>query len=316
MSGDEVLDPVVDPVLDWLLAGDVAVQYQATRDLLGSETEPLRARIATEGDGAAILAARGADGHWGRGFYQPKWTSTHYTLLELRNLGLPPDEPNARDAVAMVLADQKCLDGGLDPDRRTPRSDVCINGMAVNYCAYFGAETEQLASVIDLVLAQRLPDGGFNCRSNRRAGATHSSVHTTLSVLEGITTYRQTGHRYRLDDLLDAAESSREFLLRHRLYRSEGTGEVIRPEFTRLHHPTRWYYDVLRCLDAFREASFPHDPRMDDALAVIAKRRRSDGRWAAASGYRGQAHVTYPRAGTPNRWVTLVALRVLACYGE
>ncbi|MGB3184523.1 MAG: hypothetical protein WBB15_01510 [Ornithinimicrobium sp.] len=303
-----------DGILDWLLAGDVAVQFQVTRDLLGSEVEPLRSRIATEGDGAAILAARGPDGHWGRGFYQPYWTSTHYTLLELCNLGLAGDNPTAAQAVALILETQKSADGGLDPDPRSRHSDVCISGMALKYCSHFGAGTSPLASVIDMILAQRMPDGGFNCRSNR-SGARHSSVHTTVSVVEGITAYQRAGHRYRLDDLFDARDTSVEFLLRHRLYRSERTGETIRPEFIGLHHPSRWRYDILRCLDALADASVPYDDRMDDALEVIRRRRKGDGRWAADSGYRGETHLRYARAGAPNRWVTLVALRVLAAYG-
>ena len=207
-------------VVDWLLAGDVAVAFQSTRDLLGREVKALRSRIATEGDGATILAARGPDGHWGRGFYQPYWTSTHYTLLELRNLGLGGGDPRARSTVDLILKNQKSRDGGLDPDPRSRHSDVCVNGMAVNYCAHFGAATDALASVIDMILAQRMPDGGFNCSSNR-AGARHSSVHTTLSVLEGVTSYERAGHLHRLDRLLDARASSVEFLLRHRLYRRD-----------------------------------------------------------------------------------------------
>ncbi|HEX2705152.1 MAG TPA: hypothetical protein VHM65_05285, partial [Candidatus Lustribacter sp.] len=104
-------------------------------------------------------------------------------------------------------------------------------------------------------------------------------------------------------------------LLRHHLYRSERTGEPIHPELTRLHHPARWHYDILRCLDAFAEARVPYDPRMDDAIAILRARRCPDGRWAAARPYPGATHVPAPRAGTPSPWVTLIALRVLRCYG-
>ncbi len=152
----------------------------------------------------------------------------------------------------MVLTMQKSRDGGLDPNPKTPHSDVCINGMALNYCPYFGAETDLLTSVIDMILAQHMSDGGFKCRSNR-SDAHHSSVHTTLYVMEGITAYRRAGHHYRLPELLEAFEGSTEFLLRHQLFRGERTGAETRPEFTRLHHPTRWHYDILRCLDALTE---------------------------------------------------------------
>jgi len=301
-----------EAVVDWLLDGDVAVRFQTTRDLLHRNAEALQGRIATEGDGAALLAARGPDGHWGRGFYQPKWTSSHYTLLELRNLGLDQAHPAARETVALILRDNKSRDGGLDPRVTVRRSDACVNGMALNYAAYFGAPEEDLQSIVDCLLAGQIPDGGFNCR--RGPEVRHSSMHTTLSVLEGINAYERGGYHYRLDDLLDARTTGVEFLLRHRLYRSERTGAVIRPEFVRLHHPTRWYFDILRCLDSFADAAIPYDERMGDAIDVLSRRRAADGRWSANRSYPGETHLPQARAGQPNRWVTLAALRVLAAY--
>jgi hypothetical protein len=292
-----------DAVLEWLLAGDAAVRYQATRDLLHRDATALQRRVATEGDGATILAARHPDGHWGRGFYQPKWTCSHYSLLELRNLGLDQGHPAARATVALILARNKSPDGGVDPRTTARRSDDCVNGMALNYAAYFGAPEDQLTSIVDCLLAAQFPDGGFNCR--RGPDVRHASVHTTLSVIEGITSYEQAGHQHRLDDLRAARDAAVEFLLRHRLFRSERSGAVIRPEFLRLHQPTRWYYDILRCLDALVDAQVPYDDRMEDAI---------DGRWPVNRGYPGETHLPPPRPGTANRWVTLRALRVLQAY--
>jgi hypothetical protein len=300
-------------VVDWLLAGDVAVQFQTTRDLLHRDAVPLRARIAREGHGAALLAARRPDGHWGRSFYQPKWTSSHYTLLELRNLGLDPRHPAAVETVAMILRDERHRDGGLDPTRGERGSDVCVNGMALDYATYFGGAASGLVSLVDFLLAHRMVDGGFNCR-DLRAGTSHSSVHTTLSVIEGITGYERNGYEHRLDELLEARAAAVEFLMRHRLYRSERTGTIMRSDFVRLHHPARWYFDVLRCLDAFVAAGVPDDDRLSDALAVLYARREPDGRWPVSRAYPGQTHVPPPPAGSPNRWVTLIALRVLAAY--
>lgn len=301
-----------DAVLEWLLAGDSAVRFQTTRDLLHRDAAGLQAEVATRGDGATILAARGGDGHWGGGFYQPKWTSSHYSLLELRNLGLAPTHPAAHETVCLILAQHKCRDGGVDPRAATDRSDVCVNGMALNYSAYFGAPETELASIVDSLLARRISDGGFNCRCG--PGVAHSSVHTTLSVIEGITSYEQADYRYRLEELRSARATGVEFLLRHRLFRSERGGTVIRSEFTRLHQPTRWYYDILKCLDALADAQVPYDPRMKEAIEVLESRRRPDGRWPVNRGYPGQTHLPAPRAGTANRWVTLRALRVLEGY--
>jgi hypothetical protein len=74
----------------WLLEGDVSIQYQVERDLLGEASKQTRERVSREGWGARFLSLRKHDGHWGRGFYQPKWTCSHYTILDLKNLGISP----------------------------------------------------------------------------------------------------------------------------------------------------------------------------------------------------------------------------------
>jgi hypothetical protein len=80
-------------IIAWLLSGDVSIQYQVHRDLLGSEQKLLRDRISKEDWGAAFRSFRKSNGH--------------------------------------------------------------------------------------------LKDGGFNCHFNRK-GAVHSSLHSTISVIEGI----------------------------------------------------------------------------------------------------------------------------------
>ena len=78
-------------IFQWLLDGDVTIQFQTHRDLLSIQREDLRNRIASEGWGHKYLSCQNENGHWGRTFYQPKWTSTHYTLQDLKNLGISPD---------------------------------------------------------------------------------------------------------------------------------------------------------------------------------------------------------------------------------
>lgn len=186
-----------DALLDWLEAGDVAIRYQSRRDLRGRDLHSLQRRIASEGWGADLLARRNPDGSWGQGFYQPKWTSSHYTLLDLRLLNALRDNRLIGDSIGLILSSEKKPDGGIGPGRSIAVSDVCVNGMFLNYASYFGAPQALLQSVVDFIVGQRMDDGGFNCQHNR-IGARHSSMHSTLSVLEGIETYRWSGYTYRL----------------------------------------------------------------------------------------------------------------------
>lgn len=311
MASSEDL-PAATGVVDWLLAGDSALQYQTWRDLLGRTRPELQQRAALDGDAAVILAARGDGGHWGRGFYQPKWTSSHYSLLELRDLAVAPDHPSCTATIALITR-EKAADGGVNPIGGVQRADVCINGMFLAYACYFGADPRELESVVDFILGQQLGDGGFNCHSNR-SGARISSVHTTASVIDGFAEYLGTGYTRRAAEVTAAVAAASEALLDRRLYQRHGDGQPIRAELVRLHHPARWHFDVLRGLEVLRAAGASWEPRLSDALRVVDSRRRADGRWAAAAQYPGETHLAYSRAGAPNRWVTLRALRVLGHF--
>lgn len=298
-----------DEIIRWLLEGDVAIQYQVHRDLLGSEQNLMRQRIEKEGWGAGFLAQRQEDGHWGRKFYQPKWTSTHYTLLDLRHLGISSEQPEIRESVGMVMREEKGPDGGINPSPNIEQSDACLDGMVLNYAAYFGIAEEELRSVVDFLIAQQMADGGFNCYSNR-FGARHSSLHTTISVAEGIREYVRNGYSYRIGELLEAEAGCREFMLQHRLFKSDRTGLVIDKKFTMLSYPSRWHYDILRALDYFQSTMVDYDPRMDDAMEVILKKRRRDGTWPLQARHPGQTHFEMEKSGEPSRWNTLRVLRV------
>ena len=302
-----------DDVITWLLGGDPAIQYQVHRDLLGHNDPALRRAIAAGQWASTLLAHRNPSGTWGRGFYQPKWTSTHYTLLDLRNLCLDGSHPVPRESVVQLLDREKGQDGGLNPSPSMAASDVCINGMALNYASYFEAPALSLQSIVDFLLKQVMPDGGFNCRSNR-SGARHSSLHSTLSVLEGILAYRQGGYRYRLDELETAARSCEAFVLLHRFFRSDHTGDVIDARYLSFPVAPRWKYNVLRALDYFRAANRPFHPAMTEALALIVAKRAADGRWKANAAWPGKVHLEFEAAGQPSRLITLAAMRVLAHY--
>lgn len=301
-------------IMAWLLRGDVSVQYQVYRDLLHPERNELQQRIALEGWGARFLSFRNTSGHWGRGFYQPKWVSTHYTILDLKNLAISSDNKEIRNLLSYMTPELKGPDGGVYPIGVEKKSDVCVNGMFLNYASYFGTGERDLCSIVDFLLSEHMPDGGFNCYSNTK-GATHSSMHSTISVVEGIREYVRKGYTYKAEELHDAELMAREFLLQHKLFRSDRTGEVIDGKMLMLSYPSRWRYDILRALDYFRFAGAEYDAGMDDAVQVLLKKRRADNRWPLQAKHPGRTHFDMEKAGEPSRWNTLRAMRVLKHFG-
>jgi hypothetical protein len=297
-------------IINWLMDGDESIQYQTRLDLLDKNDSTLQKRIERKGWGLAFLRRRKPDGHWGYKFYQPKWTSSHYTLLDLRNLYISPEVQEIKQTIELIIHESVGQDGGINPAGSVEQSDVCINGMFLNYASYFKTPESLLKTVVDYILDQGMPDGGFNCRLNR-SGAKHSSMHSTISVLEGIIEYKKNGYSYRVKELETWEVSGREFLLEHRLFKSDKTGEIIHPDFMKLHYPYRWRYDVLRALDYFRYAGLEWDNRLTDAIDLLMSKRQKSGKWNLNARYPGKIHFEMEPAGQPSRWNTLRALRVL-----
>ena len=180
---------MTDSVLQWLLDGDPAIRWQTMRDLKGSAGWTVRReqqRVATEGWGARLLKLQVADGRWAGGDYTPKWTSTTYTLLLLRAIGLPARHPQALRACRVLLDSGFWADGGINfYARRTDRSETCISSMVLALVCWFQLEDARVDRLAEHVLGKRMADGGWNCRfTEGRGGATHGSFHTTILALE------------------------------------------------------------------------------------------------------------------------------------
>lgn len=143
----------------------------------------------------------------------------------------------------------------------------------------------------------------------------HSSLFTTISVLEGILEYKNNGYSNRLPELEKIKARAREFILQHRLYRSDRTGETINKRMLMLSYPYRWYYNILRALDYFQIAGVRYDTRMANVLEVLRAKRRVDKKWPLQNRHPGQTHFELEKTAGPSRWNTLRALRVLTRYG-
>lgn len=309
------LHPMATDIRTWLLDGDVAIVYHVARDLTGASRtilSDLQHKIERQGWGRRLLACRRPDGNWGKSPYQPKWTSTHYTLLELREMGICPENALCQESASLLLNSRIGKDGGINYFISVEYSDVCVNGMLLNFASYFTPKHPRLPIVVDYLLDSRMRDGGWNCES--RTGATHSSFHTTISVLEGLGSYLKSGNNFRISESKVAIEAGIEFLLRHRLFRSHRTGEIVDRRMLRLSFPSRWRYDILRALDCLRSLDRNYDQRLQDAIDVLISKRAQDGRWRLESPHKGNVHFQMEKVDEPSRWNTLRALRVLTHF--
>ena len=296
------------------------------RDLADAPAEILareRARVATEGWGARLLALQGEDGQWEGGALFPArraasdddeqpagqpWTATAYSLVALHDFGVDPDADKVRRAVAQVREHcrwehdgQPFFSGEVEP---------CINGMVVVLGAYFGQDVD---GVVSRLLTEQLEDGGWNCEAEN--GSVRSSFHTTIRVLEGLLADERAAGGS--PESIAARRRGEAYLLERKLFRRKSTGAVVEPAWLQFSFPTRWHYDVLRGLEYFRAVGDPPDPRMDDAMDLLRSKQQSDGTWLLENTHPGALHFALEDGdGRPSRWNTLRALRVLRWYEQ
>ena len=91
-------------VIQWLLDSDPSIRWQAMQDLTDAPDEEVaaeRAKVATQGWGARLLARQESNGRWGGDPDNPEWTCL-LSLLWLRDMGLHPSSTEARHAVALI----------------------------------------------------------------------------------------------------------------------------------------------------------------------------------------------------------------------
>ena len=308
-------------VIRWLLDSDPSIRWQVLRDLTGAPAEEVaaeRARVATEGAGARLLALQGADGRWGGAAWNRGWNSTMHVLMLLRDLGLDPASAEARRAVGLVR--ERVTWKGCGPPECDGNPffagevEPCINGQVAAAGAYFGQDVRGL---VDRLLGEQLPDGGWNCEAPN--GSTRSSFNTTICVLEALLAHERAGGGP--PEVTAARLRGQEYLLERRLFRRRSTGEAIERDrkggaaWTRFAFPTWWHYDVLRGLEYLRCAGVTPDERVAEAVALVASKRDGDGRWPLETRYPGVMPVEIDEGeGRPSRWNTLRALRVLRWY--
>jgi len=308
-------------VIRWLLDSDPSIRWQVMRDLIGAPAEEVaaeRARVATEGAGARLLALQGADGSWAGAAWNRGWNSTMHVLMLLRELGLDPASDEARRAVGLVR-DRVTWRGwdwdgtwrGWDWDGNpffAGEVEPCINGQVAASGAYFGQDVQR---IVDRLLGEQLPDGGWNCESAN--GSTRSSFNTTICVLEALLEHERAGGAS--PEVTGARLRGQEYLLERRLFRRRSTGAVVDAAWTRFAFPTWWHYDVLRGLEYLRRAGVVPDERVAEAIDLVASKRDGDGRWPLETRHPGEMPVeTDEGEGQPSRWNTLRALRVLNWY--
>jgi hypothetical protein len=316
-------------LIDWMLDSDPALRWQVERDLVGAPDEvwkATRARVATEGFGARLLALQDADGQWAGGAFFPKdfdfhgpeaaegagqpWTATSWSLNALREWGV--DAAVLAETAELLAANSRWEYDDLP--YWGGEVDCCINASTLANGAWLGADVTGLARWF---VDHRQAEGGWNCEWVE--GSTRASFPSTLNSLKGLLFYEQAAGGS--EELRAARRAGEEYLLRRRLMFSASTGELVAWWVPKFAYPFRSFYSVLNAADYFRAAALHDgsvpDPRMAEAIEAIRTARTPQGTWIQERRHPGRVwfEVDVP-AGEPSKWLTFYGTRVLDWWDE
>ena len=295
---------------DWLLAGDPAIRYLTHRDLLHATPEQckaLQARLPQEGICARLLACQHENGHWGLYYYQPKWTCTHYTLLELKDLGAPPALTACRSIILRMFDECTLPGGGMNLSRHAHPNDTCVDAMVLNYASYFCPEEPRLDQLAGHIMAEQRQDGGFTWD----ASADFGDPHTTICAMEGLGQYAASRASGKQVSVSEAMRGGVSFLLSNHLFIDSADRR-----FQKLTYPARYRYDLLRALEFFARERICFDERMREAILWLAGKQTREGLWRLEHTHAGNVHFPLEEIGKPSRFITLKAMLVLRAYGR
>lgn len=334
--------------LNWLLEpAEPSVRLFALTDLLergASDRQVVRARrsIGRRGWASKLLSLQ-MEGTWWDNpshCYIPKYSSCVWNLIVLADLGTTRGDNRVRNACEHFFKLHNVDSGGFslrpkESQRFGPH--VCLTGNMVRTLAALGySQDSRVRRAVDWLLTQQLTDGGWNCYT--KSGARVSSFKSTITSLWGLAQILREATNHEWDV---SRKRACELLLSHHVFRSRASGSPIMLDFTKLHYPIHYHYDILHALRVLTSFDDPHDPRVDDAVDLLIKKRRG-GVWNLEGAYRGWTHpysangdwverpeeyevieqgweggrtLQLEEAGESSKWVTLQCLIVLKRLG-
>ncbi len=308
-------------VINWLLEEEQpSMRYLALTQLeKRSEKDPevksARGAITDRGWAADLLAKQNQDGSWisAERLYVPKYLSTNWMLIILSDLGLTKSEPRIAKACELWMERFSKKDGGFGMDG-SKSSHLCVVGNTARALVKFGYEDDQrVKSAFEWFVKNQAKLGGWSCFGSGR----------NLDSWEPLSAFAVYPRQKWTKNMKECVEKASEFYLERELHKQ---GDHYEPWY-RFHYPVHYYYDLLVGLDFMTALGYTSDKRLDHAISLLKKKRRSDGKWNLdavhpdVEGAVAQWNAKHPKQaptpfsletpGEPSKMITLTAMRVL-----
>ena len=304
-------------VIEWVLQGDESLVYLVHKNLLKTnqeELQSLQSKLLDRGIANFIYNQKDEKTDlWGNGIYSPKYTSTHYTLWELCQLGVDLSDIRLSNSIAKLTEE---MWKPLGKVRAYRHQDLCVVAMILKIRLEAKINDNTNKEMIDYIIEHQMKDGGFNCAWERKPFPKQSSLHTTVSVLDAFASCRENNNLYRSREIEIVSRQCIEYILSKRLFRSVSTGNIIHEDMLKYPFPYGWKYDIMRALFLMSYFDYPYDYRMDEALNILIQGADDYGRIKAFSLTAGKHNLIYTRRNNYCRFNTYRFLYIIKKYRQ
>lgn len=319
-------------VLEWLLEEEnPSVRFYVMTSLFGkSPYDPdvieARTAIMTQGKVPKILSLQNADGSWEipEKFYDLKYTGTVWTLLLLAELAADPLDPRVQKACEFILQHSQNPETGGFSHAQSAKTQTglvsgvipCLTGNMTYSLIRLGyLEDSRVQSAINWITKYQRADDAIDYTPEGEMyrklypcwgrHSCHMGVAKALKALAAVPPEKRSPEiSAKIDELT-------EYFLKHHLYKkSHNLDEISRPGWLKLGFPLMYQTDILELLSIFDDLGIK-DPRLDDAIEILKSKQGSDGKWILESSNNGKMLVTIEKKGSPSKWITLRACKVL-----
>jgi hypothetical protein len=298
--------------VDWLLnAGAPSIRYWTLCRLVGRTEADPSVRSAWEemqntGPIPAILDGQTATGHWSgeHSYYTPKYTSTHWSMLLLAELGADGADGRLRSGAEFMLS------ATLDELEEAVASEKCglscFWGNLLRYALHCGFAVDPRVRTIVRYLVRDAQVGGWRCVHNDGLPCAWGAARALWGLAALPLEQRST-------EISSAIELGLFFLLeQHSLTDAHyPTSGKVHPLWFRLNFPLFYQADILFVLRVLAELGALDHRGADAALAWLVSRRKADGRWRGSSPFRRRTWAVLADGEDTDRWVSLHAAIIL-----
>ena len=320
-------------VLEWLLEEEnPSVRFYTLTSLLGKppddpEVIKSRSSIMTQGKVPQILSFQNPDGSFGipEKFYGLKYTGTVWTLLLLAELAADPLDSRVQNACEFILHhSQNPETGGFSHGQSAKTQSglasgviPCLTGNMTYSLIRLGyLEDSRVQNAINWITKYQRADDAIDYTPE---GEMYSKLypcwgrHTChMGVAKSLKALAAVPPKERSVEINSKIDELAEYFLKHHLYKkSHNLSEVSRPGWLKPGFPLMYQTDILELLSIFNDLGIK-DPRLTDAAEIIKNKQGSDGKWILESSNNGKMLVTIEKKGSPSKWITLQACKVLA----